>query len=390
MTTVLVDSATIHQVVQCLDRGMANQYPWSLSAIIELTALLMREDSMAIAPGLMVPRSVVLDSQEFLFDIMIDHGLLSALSPFDKNTVDSATYRSKRWIGRTTNIEAVRTEVESLMADKTNFQNWIDWAAPNAWQPHSQRFGGLFGTIYLPYVARILDISVEEALRLHNRSMNPKELSHLVAVRNQDFEQMTRAYVASAIIRGRYHEEVSRHDGLHLVRHPLRGMISKTRTGRRIEEIRVPPVAAFLACIVIYGAVKQRRLKDRLRCWVDNTRNVHRLLKRSGVQLVGGTGYAAADMALSLAKHAHVQVVDSRWDTVLEVAAGLGLGALTTIYLNPWLGVPIGATTSAGLRKLGLPGRARNAIVYYVKGQKLKQLAAGRIETEWSKTDNYE
>lgn len=386
MTTALVDSATIHQVVQFLDRGMAKQYPWSLGAVIELTALLMREDSMAIAPGLMLPKSTVLDDQEFLTGIMTTNGLISSLSVFDKCTASRAAHRSRQWIGRSTNIDAVRAEVEKLMGDNESFLNWIDWAASNAWHAHSRRFGGLFDETHLPYVARILGIAIEEARHLHSRSANARAISQLVAVRGQDFEQMTRAYVSSAIIRGRYHEEVARNDGLQLIRHPLRGMIARSRTGKGTQEIRVPPVAACLACILIYGAVKQGSLKNRMGCWVENVRNAHRYLKGSGLRLAEGSGYRAADTALVLAKQAGVRIVDSRWDTVLERAVGLGLGILTSVYLHPWLGSTVGAAADAGARKSGLPGRAINSLAYYVKGPKLKQLAAGRIETEWSKT----
>lgn len=390
MTTGLVDSATVSQVVQCLDRGMTSQYPWSLRTVIDFTALLMREDHMALAPGLMLPKSIVVDNQDLLIDIMSSNGLIASLSMFDENTVHSATRRSKQWIGRGTHIAAVRTEVEELMADRTNFQNWIDWAAPNAWHAHSRRLGGLFDGTYLPYVAHILDISVGEALHLHSRSTDPKEISRLVAVRNQDFEQMTRAYVASSIIRGRYHDEVARLEGLQLTRHPLRGMVAKMRTGRAVAEIQVPLAATCLACIVIYGAVKQRRLEDRLRCWVDNVRRVRGLLARGGLQLTESSGHAAIDAALLLARHAGVQIVDSRVDTFLEVMAGLGLGILTGVFLTPWLGIPIGVGVSRGLKKARFPGRVRNVVAYHVGGSKLKQFAAGRIETEWSRADNNE
>ena len=390
MPTGLIDTATISQVVECLDRGMTGQYPWSLRTVLDLTVLLMREEHLALAPGLAPPKGIVRDNQDLLMDIMSLNGLVASVFAVERKTLDSATSRSKQWIGRAAHLDAVRAEVDQLIADKTNFENWIDWTAPNAWHSHARRLGGLFDTTYLPYVARILDISGREALALHRRSTEPEEISRLLAVRGQDFEHMTRAYVASAIMRGRYHEEVARLRNLHLSRHPLRGIVSKTRTGKAVAEIRVPPAVSCLACIVLYGAVRQARLEDRLRCWVDNIRRVRGLLARGGLQLTEGTGHGAVDAAYSVAQRAGVQIVDSRLDSFFEMLAGLGIGTLAAIFLNPWLGVPTAAAAGLGLRQAGFPGRFRNVVAFHLRKSTLKHVAAGRIETEWSRADNNE
>ncbi len=388
MPTGLLDSCTVTQVVECLERGLAGQYPWSIRTVLDLTALLIREGHLGLAPGLAPPKSIVHDNQDLLIDLMRSNGLVASLPQIDSDTVHLAFTRSKKWIGRGEHLAALRDEVDRLMADKKDFQNWIDWSAPHAWHSYVSRSGGIFDTAYLAYVATILDISEREALDLHRRSADPGEISRLVAVRGQDFEHMTRAYVASAIMRGRYHEEVARLKNFQLVRHPLRGLISKTRTGRPVAEVRVPQAAWCLACIVLYGAVRQSHLRDRLRCWVDNVRKARGFLARGGLDLTDGTRDAAVDAAVLVARRAGIQIVDSQLDSLFEIIAGLGIGTLTAIFLNPWLGVPAGVGVRVGLKKVGFPHSFRNAVAFQTRRSKLEQVAAGRIETDWSKADN--
>lgn len=145
----LVDSATVAQVVQCLDRGTTGQYPWSLTTVLDLTAILIRESSMALAPGLGPPKGVALDGQDLLIDLMLSSGLLRSTRQFDQSTRDVAIKRSKRWIARTENSDKVRAEVDRLLADKRDFQPWIDWSSEKAWLSHSRRLGGLFDPNYL-------------------------------------------------------------------------------------------------------------------------------------------------------------------------------------------------------------------------------------------------
>jgi hypothetical protein len=380
----LVDSATISQVVQCLDRGTRGQYPWSLGTVLEFTALLMREGHLALAPGLTPPKGVIADDQDRLVDLLVSNGLVGFARRVGNDVKATAVTKSKQWVGRKENIAAVRAEVHRLVADERNFSHWIEWASTRAWVAHSRRMGGLADDTYLMYVAQILGRPLAEVEELQQQSKNAAELKHLSARRSSDFDLLVRAYVASAIIRGRYHEEVARHLGIQMIRHPLRGIITKTRTGPSPAVIDVPQSAWCLACIVLYGAVKQRRHSDRLQCWVSNVQKVRAAFSRGGLALADGTSHAAVDSAFSVARHAGVQLVDSKLDTLFEIVAGLGIGTLTSIFLSPWVGVPAGVAVRYGLKQAGFPGRIRNAIAFQTKEGLLKELSGGRIETAWS------
>ncbi|MBZ0168233.1 hypothetical protein MELA_02290 [Candidatus Methylomirabilis lanthanidiphila] len=90
------------------------------------------------------------------------------------------------------------------------------------------------------------------------------------------------------------------------------------------------------------------------------------------------------DSAVLVARHAGVRIVNSCLDDIIEIASGLGIGALTSIFLTPWVGVPVGAGVRYGLKKSGFPANLTTTVTFAFREGKLKDVAAGRIETEWS------
>jgi hypothetical protein len=362
-----------------------------MRTMLDLTALLIREGHLAVAPGLSPPMIPVRDNHDRLIDLMRANVLVDSPALPAPATVQSAITRSKRWIGRSETARAVREEVDRLWADKTNFQRWNDWSAANAWLGYAQRSGALFDDIYIPYVAKVLDISPRDALALHARSRDSSEVSRIVSAHGDDFEQMTRAYVACTIIRGRYHEELGKLLSNQILRHPVRGIVSKAPTGVPTAKIDVSPVAWSVACLVLYGAMKQGTLEARFHTWIANIQKLRALLATGGVQLAEGTGHAVVNTAYSLARRADVQIVSARLDTFLRIVTDLGVGVLTSYWLSPWIGpaagpvigIAAGTITEHGLNKVGFPGRVRNAVAFLTRETMLKNFAAGRIETEW-------
>ncbi len=373
---IVIDTATVAQVVQCLDRGTTGQYPWSLTTVLDLTALLMCADNLALAPGLAPPASLVLDDQDCLIDLMLSHELVKSLPQPDTNSVVTAITRSKQWIGRATNLAAVRKEVNRLMSDNENFNKWIDWVAEKAWIPHTRRLSGLFDETYLNYVARILSLDVSDAIDLHRRSKDADELNRLAVKKDAAFELMTKAYIASTIIRGRYHAHLAAASNIGLVRHPLRGIVARPHTNKPVVKFSVSKAMRCLACIVLYGAFKQRRIDQRLGSWTKSIKNVRGFLNRGGVQLANGSDLASVEAALDIARKAKIDVTNRGLDIILGVIASLGVGVLTTICLSPWIGVPVGVGA-------GFTGHVRNPLAFHTHGHILKKVAAGCIETEW-------
>jgi hypothetical protein len=69
-----------------------------------------------------------------------------------------------------------------------------------------------------------------------------------------------------------------------------------------------------------------------------------------------------------------------------EVAC-FGIGALTSIFLEPWYAVPVGTASTLALKKTGYPSRLRNRLAIYGGKKMLKDMAGGRIEIKLAKTE---
>jgi hypothetical protein len=386
MQTGLIDSATISQLVQCLDRGTKTQYPWSLAEALDLTSLLIREDSLAVAPGIGGPKGVAIDAADQLLDARLQSSIVHRYGDVDEQVRAKALRKSKQWIGRTEVSASVADEVNRLHQDQVNYLPWLDWAAENAWESHSRRFGGLLDEDYEPYVAEIIGVDGDAIRELRLLSTNMSQLKKLVSLRNEDFELLSKAYLASSIIRGRYHEELSALTNRQLKRHPLRAMVSRRRTSAATYRVSVPMAAWCLACIVLYGATKQKSLRVRMDAWVTSVVRLRAFFNRGGLQLTSGTDAAAMDSALFIARRAGVEITYRRVDIFLEMSAAFGIGALKAINLFPWIGIPAGYAVQKLLHRSGFPARIRNSFAYGIRDKLLKDYMGGRIETEWTKT----
>ena len=385
MRAGLIDSATISQLVQCLDRGTKTQYPWSVCEALDLTALAIRERNLAVAPGIAGPKGVAKDPLDDMVDAMLRATILRRDETARDYEREVAITKSKQWIGRSDVITNVREEVARLHSDEKNYANWIDWAANRAWASHARRFGGLLDEEYETYVARILKIDEQEVADMRQASNDSDELKRLIKSRGDDFSAMSQAYLASSIIRGRYHEELSAITNRQLKRHPLRAMVSRRRTKRSAYTVEVLPAAWCLSCVVLYGAMKQKTLNGRISSWVSNISKLRSFFDRGGLQLAPGSDAAAMDSAIFVARQAGVEIVTKRIDTILEIAMSLGVGTLTSLYLSPWVGVPAGVAARTSLKKAGFPSKIRNSFAYDTRDALLKDYMGGRIESEWSK-----
>jgi hypothetical protein len=382
-----IDSAGLWQIVQCFDLGSSDQYQWSLRTAFTITSLLMRTDHLTLAPGLMMPPAgVVIDEADKFVDQLVSKGLLKTLHEPDPAIVKQSILKSKQWIGRSPNLDSVRIAVERMLADEENCLPWLDWSAHKAWRWHSTRLLGLFDKTYMDYIARILNIDIKEAMDLHTRSTDPSELDNLIRQQTYDYWLMAKAYLASAIIRGRYHEEVSRATGLQILHHPLRKIVTMTGTQKPIE-FEMTNTAEFLARLIVIGAARQKSLRQRLDCWIENVMKVKMVLNRRVVGLERRpTDNAAVESAVLVARQAAIEVSSRHLDRFIGIFASLGIGALTAIFLEPWLGVPAGVGANAALKKTGFPAKLRQK--FHAHGAKLKDLAAGRLDSKWERASH--
>lgn len=385
MSRGFVDSASLYQIIQCLDTAYADQYPWSLQTAVNLTTILIGTDHQHIAPGLRGRPGFVVDEYDRFVDQLISKGLVQPIDFLTGDEQDVATTKTKQWAGRESNISKLRSTAEQLLADKINFAPWIEWSSTKAWHSHSARLGGLFDVTFLPYVARVLDITESEAADLQRRSRDSKHLDDLIQKRQgsraKDFELMTKAYMVSSLLRGKYHYEVAKIASLQILHHPFREFICSGGT-RDQAQFDVSNTSEALARIIVYGAARQQTLRDRLDCWIDNLLRVKPLVASGRARLnQAETNHAAVDVATEIAKKAKIEMGRRRIVPVMEFFVSLGVAVLASITLSRWLSIPAAATTDVATRKLRLLEKVRGA--FLLRGRKLRDLGAGRIRCGW-------
>ena len=86
---------------------------------------------------------------------------------------------------------------------------------------------------------------------------------------------------------------------------------------------------------------------------------------------------------MAVARLADLRVVDSRLDDFLDIVSEIMVGSLTAIFLSPWVGVPVGVAANYGLKKSGFATKVVSTATFMLRKGRLKDVAAGRIETEW-------
>ena len=386
MTQGYIDSASIYQVVQCFDTSYAQQFPWALQTAIEITSLLVCTDHQHMAPGIGGPSAVLcVDEYDRLVDELFGQGLLRRLPESVPGVRAEALKKTKRWVGRTENLEKLSLNVDALCADRRNYEPWMEWSVKNAWPSHSSRLNGLFDTIFTAPISRVLGLEEREVLSLHCLSADAQSLQSIIAqrhgARNNDFRLLAKAYIASAVLRGKFHDEVARLTNLQVVHHPIRTGIGNLRASASVE-FPVSNTMRSLAMILIHGAAGQKTLARRLTCWVDNIQRVRPLLN-STREDVGPreTSSAAVDVAVRIANKAAVHMGDKRFTKLVEVGLSLGAGILTHMIFNPWGGVTAAAFAERILHASHAGDRLWNA--WHLRGQKLKDLGAGRVSGGW-------
>jgi hypothetical protein len=383
MATGFVDSASISQVVQCLGASVSQPYPWSIRTAIDLTSLFLGTDNQHIAPGLSRQGGCALDAQDYLIDRLLENHLIHSLNARDlsSSVLKNAELNLNKWVANPQNIKTLGNALNEVITDQHNYGPWIDEVVSgDAWTSHAVRHGGLFEKSLTSTIAQVLDISQEAAEELHKQSRNLELLQHLSKHRGSDFEWMCKAYMLSALIRGKYHDEVARKTKLQLVQHPFRETIFTPTKGS--VKFKVTRPSHMLSLFILGGAMQQRDLKDKLDCWVDNISRVRSKIATKRARLDDTeTDHAAYDVAKAIARDANITMADKRVYLLLDILSGLAIGTLTSICLNPYIGVPLGAMATTALNNTEVYNKATNW--FHLHGDKIKKLSAGRIIREW-------
>jgi hypothetical protein len=323
MTKGFIDSGTLFEMVPLFRRSSPSEvYPWSWHSAIAVTSMFMGARSFGLAPS-PSDRHAVAGPWGHLIE-RLDGWIGTPLLPPEVH--HASLIDAKRFASRYPERFAAALKV--LDKDKS-YSPWLDEEMQFGWHEYWRRSGGMFNRELIPQLSRILqasgfiDATAENLSELHSRNRAPeviRQYSTGTGNRN-DYRLTVSAYVASALIRARYHDSVARLLGRQVLHHALREPLF-TWTNRA-EIYGASNAETYLAAIVVTSAFATRKLEDRIDWWVSNLQKVSQK-----VRLPEQTTEAAAiDVAISAAKgfglETRPRLITSAVDgTLATIAAG--------------------------------------------------------------------
>jgi hypothetical protein len=302
-----VDSASMYEVIAALSFSEVDEcYPWAWQSAMLVSDALIDIDRLQLSPspapsgGASGPYALLMEGVRSF----VDTGRPT------RRVLDQALAETRAWARK--NVAVVHSAVEELGGDERNFKPWLYWVAQNAWLENVQRRGSLIDTKLVREVARALRVPEKDVREIAGLVTNPKEVE-IYAARlegQSGFDLLWRVYLASALIRGVFHERVARLEDWQVWRHPLRRYVS-VLSGEQ-EAHRIPLFDAFLAKIVLAGAMRHRHggrdavMERRIGSWIDNVQRCR------GEAIRRPSEDASEDQALSLDPSARCRRIVSR------------------------------------------------------------------------------
>jgi hypothetical protein len=331
ITVSFIDSASTYEVIAALSFSNPEDcYPWAWQTALVVTDALIDIDHLQLSPS-PTPSSGASGSYAVLMDSI--RPFVGISRPSD-DVVERSLAETRSWARR--NAARVQAAVTELGADEQNFQPWLRWVAQNSWLENVQRRGSLIDDRLIPEVARALGVSTRDIRDVARLASDPDEVGIFVLhLDNQPgFDLLWRVYLASALIRGVFHENAARRQGWQSWRHPLRSYVLSARPDSK--PFRLPWFDLFLANIIVAAAVSHRHgrreflMERRISSWVNNVALCRgQVLRRPADD-------ASVERILSAAVDESRRLgiaVPSRFvEQVINVSGGLGLGAIGVLF----------------------------------------------------------
>src|SRR2546428_2206112 len=259
-----VDSASTYEVVTACDLGNPNKmYPWAWIVATDLTIGLVFLDHIRLAPSPR-PAGRASDLYAVLTNALLDTNVLGVESQPDERSRRRALNAVRKRLGLPAELAGLQHRIEALDADEINYRPWLEWIVRSkSWIENSRRLGTLVNQEFSTEIASVLNVSVGEVNRVAELS------GHLVALNevmrkpgSETFGLLAKAFLASALIRGKYHELVIGRRA-QLIRHPMR-----SQPEARGANFAANKMQAYFASALMASALKEHSAERRVKAWV--------------------------------------------------------------------------------------------------------------------------
>lgn len=360
MTPAFIDSATLHDAFAALVYGKGAQWnEWVAQNLIECTWLLLF-DNVKLVPGPAHKGAGAVPG----YEAALASRLPTLLFPFQQQK--AALTNTKRWLANPTKPFAAAW---SKSRQEPAFLEWAAQLRETWWTVHQSANQGLFAIGDSIWLASLLGVSETSIAEAHRQSCSVNVVKQWSKGKGGDIAELAgQAYLASTLLRGKYHEYVARANNLQLVAHPFRNSIaSRTSTPRPIP---APNSEQLFTKILIGSALLEPTADRRVTLWIDNIIRAREAIASKAICLPNTIQASDAEhhavtaaRRISLPGSAvwHRDILN--WAIVANFALALGpwglLGGLSLVGYKAMRGRTIGeelallGTTDSNFQRLG-------------------------------------
>jgi hypothetical protein len=236
----------------------------------------------------------------------------------------------------------IKRALNEAEGDTKNFPEWLERSVERMWVNHSKMHGALFDHAFVPYLAEALECAPRDLFAIYSRSQDPQIVASWVKCSpvSEEVKLARRAYVLSAIVRGRYHEHIASDSErpLQLIHHPLRELEAVRTKLPAGPGKPVLPAEQYFIRMSIGSALLERDERKCITVWLQNIERARAAILAGSVAL---PDTACAEEAEEAAAACAVKVgtvsTSRRARVALELAVNVGIGILVTVSISPWL-----------------------------------------------------
>jgi hypothetical protein len=309
----------------------------SWDAALRVTAATVSMPNLRLAPAPSVE-----DAASGTYDLL-GRGLAGILgrSDADANAASVALRETKRWATSEPARECIRGELKLYHGESIFHERWLDEHIRHEWLEHAARLGGLFDHAFLPELACLLDVQESELLKVLKLTQDHSLLNNYIRKRPQDeaFAIMVNAFIASTLLRGRYHDHEANERQAQIMHHDIRQRVLPQLESEERKTVAPNNTERYFANILLAGAFEESKPESRILLWLENVRNA-RIAVLSGYNLSSASSDSVAlDKAVDAARKHDIRTHSKTLEMVLQVSASFGLGALARAA-TPQFAVP--------------------------------------------------
>lgn len=268
-----------------------------------------------------------------------------------------SNHRFKNWLAK--DADKIPTIIAKTK-EEASFPKWINWAITEAWVDHSNRQSGLFNENIIPNLSLALDVSQEKLRALLIKTRDPVQVKKWSEGQDlsRDFYLAREAYVASSILRGKFHEEIASVQHIGRTRHPIRKYVPiDIDPSHVVNEYAYPTALNYLVNIINKNALKETNPNDRISLWVDNislARDAYQQRKLDDafywdqnldeIEILKIIEATVDKIGLRLYRKCLVDI----FEYIAIVGIGLAEGAVISYFNIPWLSATLGVSSPVG------------------------------------------